>query len=171
MSADDPTDDTEDIEPADVREELDRQRSRARGGSEEFEEGLIDLLSRALDTDTRTRIYVHLRRRPHSTVEEVAEGTGVYPSAVRRVLSDLHDEGVVERREQPTQGEDSSTEYTAVRPNELIDVVFGQVQDELDRMFGLDRLRGNRERERTPQTEPVTIPVEDAEPDEDGGDE
>lgn len=165
MSADDPTDDTEDIEPADVRAELDRQRTRVMDRSEEEGEDLIGLLSRALDTDTRTRIYVHLRQRPHSTVEEVAEGTGLYPSAVRRVLSDLHEEGVVERREQPKQGEGDAA-YTAVPPNELIDVVVGQVRDELDRLFGLDRLRGGRERERTPQTEPVTIPVEEAESDD-----
>ena len=167
MSADDPIDDAEDIEPADVRTELDRQRTGVMDRNEEGED-LIDLLSRVLDTDTRTRIYVHLRQRPHSTVEEVAEGTGIYPSAVRRVLSDLHDEGVVERREQPERGEDA---YTAIPPNELIDVLAEQMRDELDRLFGLDRLRGGRERERTPRTEPVTIPVEDVEPDEDGGDE
>jgi DNA-binding transcriptional ArsR family regulator len=158
MSANDPPDagDDEDIEPADVREELDRQRNRADRANPELDEGIIDLLSRALDTDTRTRIYVRLRQRPDSTVEEIAEGTGVYPGAVRRVLSDLHEEGVVECRERT----DDDTEYIAIPPNELIDVVFGHVRDELDRMFGLDRRRG-RERERTGRTEPVTIPVED----------
>lgn len=164
MSADDPTDD-EDIEPADVRAELDRQRSRADG--EEFDDGLVDLLSCALDTDTRARIYVHLRRQPHSTVEEIAEGTGLYPSAVRRVLTDLHDEGVVERHEPTNQATDDGPAYTAVRPNELVDVVAGQVQDELDRMFGLDRLRGGRERERPGRSEPVTIPVEEASDEDD----
>jgi DNA-binding transcriptional ArsR family regulator len=169
MSANDPTDpaddDGEDVEPADVREELDRQRTRAVGRSEEGDD-IIDLFSRALDTDTRTRIYVQLRQRPSSTPEEIAEGTGIYPGAVRRVLSDLRDEGVVERRE----GTDGDTEYTAIPPNELIDVVFGQVQDELDRMFGIDRRRG-REREQRGRTEPVTIPVEKAEDETDTDDQ
>jgi predicted transcriptional regulator len=164
MSADDSTDPTEgdstdDIEPADVRAELDRQRNGA-GDDREFDEGIVDLLSCALDTDTRARIYVQLRRRPHSTAEEIAEGTGLYPSTVQKTLSDLHDEGVVERRERMGEEADDTDEYTAVGPNELADVVFGRVQDEFERLFGLDRRRGDRKRERDRKTEPVTIPVE-----------
>lgn len=159
MSTDDahgPSEEDNDIDPADVRAELDRQRTRT--DDTEFDDALVELLSCVLDTDTRTRIYIHLRRRPHSTVEEIAEGTGLYPSTVRTVLSDLHDEGVVERCTRMQDTEDSA-EYTAIRPNELVEVVFGQVQDELDSFF--DRLLGRTNRERR-DTEPVTIPVEEA---------
>ncbi|HET7322841.1 MAG TPA: winged helix-turn-helix domain-containing protein [Halococcus sp.] len=163
MSADGPSeDDTEDIEPADVRAELDRQRHRT--GDSEVDEDIIDLFSRILDTDTRTRIYIRLRKQPHSSPEALAEGTGLYPGAVRRVLSDLHDEGVVERRE-PTS-ENGDPEYTAVGPNELVDMMAGQVQDEFERLFGLDRLFGGKNREKERTTEPVTIPVEKADEDD-----
>jgi DNA-binding transcriptional ArsR family regulator len=152
----DPTDSTDDIEPADVRDELDRQRAEAGAGvrsDERMDAGLIDLLSRALDTDTRTRVYVFLRRRPHSTVEEVAEGTGLYPGAVSRVLSEFHDERVVERRggEEPT--------YTAARPDELLDIATGRFRDELEDMFS--PRRGAGQSSRREHTESVTIPVEE----------
>lgn len=145
MSTDEPGDDT-DIEPSDVRAELDRQQTRAEGMR--FDDGIVDLLSCVLDTDTRTRIYVHLRKQPSSTIEEIAEGTGLYPNAINRVLSDLHDEGVVER----TSEESDDPAYTAIPPNELIEVLFGQVRD------GLFGRRSERRRGR--ETEPVTIPVE-----------
>ena len=144
-------DDTDDVEPADVRAELDRQRADA--DDEPMDGGLVDLLSRALDTDTRTRVYVFLRRRPHSTVEEIAEGTGLYPGAVRRVLDDLHDERVVERR-----GTDDPT-YTAARPDELLDIASGRLRDELEEMFSPRRHAGRSSRGE--RTEPVTIPVEE----------
>lgn len=170
MAADDARDPNEDdsadeIEPADVRAELDRQRSRA--GSEQFDDALVELFSRMLDTDTRARIYVHLRRKPHSTVEEIVEGTGLYPSAVNRVLTDLHDEEVVERT---NRGSDDPA-YTAIGPDELVDVVVGQVRDEFEKAFGLDRLFGGGERERSRRTEPVTIPVEEAEDADDRDDQ
>jgi hypothetical protein len=152
---DDPTDD--DIEPADVRAELDRQRAgtgpRERG-DDRMDEGLVDLLSRALDTDTRTRVYVFLRRRPDSTVEDIAAGTGLYPGAVRRVLDDFDDEGVIERHD----GDEPS--YTAARPDELLEVAVGRFRDELEAMF--TPRRRDRRPSRSERTDPVTIPVEEA---------
>jgi DNA-binding transcriptional ArsR family regulator len=151
---DDPDDD---IEPADVRAELDRQRAGVGirdHGDDRTDEGLVDLLSRALDTDTRTRVYVFLRQRPDSTVEDVAEGTGLYPGAVRRVLDDLHDERVVERH-----GEDDPT-YTAARPDEFLDIAVNRLRDELEGMFTPSRR--DRQPARSERTDPVTIPVEEA---------
>lgn len=148
-------DDTDEIEPDDVRAELDRQRTDVVDGR--MDEGLVDLLSRALDTDTRTRVYVFLRQRPGSSVEEIAAGTGLYPGAVRRVLDEFDDEQVVERHD----GEEST--YTAARPDELIDAAIGRFRDELEGLFA------PRRRERRPRSrgsEPVTIPVDEADPDE-----
>jgi hypothetical protein len=147
----------DDIEPADVRAELDRQRAGVGTrdhGDDRTDEGLVNLLSRALDTDTRTRVYVFLRQRPDSTVEDVAEGTGLYPGAVRRVLDDLHDERVVERH-----GGDEPT-YTAAPPDELLEVAVGRFRDELEGMFA--PRRRDPQPSRSERTDPVTIPVEEA---------
>ena len=148
-------DDADDIEPDDVRAELDRQRTDV--VDDRIDEGLVDLLSRALDTDTRTRVYVFLRQRPGSTVEEIAAGTGLYPGAVRRVLDEFDDEQVVERHD----GDEST--YTAARPDELIDAAIGRFRDELEGLFA-PRRRGRRSRRGG--SEPVTIPVDEADPGE-----
>ena len=88
MSDDDPTDD--DSENGDVRDRLEQEADRAVEG---FDEGVVDLLSWVLDTETRARIYVTLRQNPESTSDEIADATGLYPSTVREALAALHDEG------------------------------------------------------------------------------
>lgn len=169
MSADDQrdstdgTDETENVEPADLRAELDRQRNRdTRPGTNGG--GIVDLLSAAFDTDTRTRVYVALRREPNSTAEDLAEITGLYPAAVERVLSDLHDEDVVERHEAATP------EYTAAAPMEAVDAILGRVQGAIDERFSLGRSRSREPTSGDRSTEPVTIPVEKSE-DTDSSDE
>ena len=107
MSTDDPADDSEGTEQpdgdlsdddladgTDVRERLEQGADRAVTG---FDEGVVDMLSWVLETETRARIYVFLRQHPDSTSEEIASGTGLYPSTVREALAELHEEGKVTR--------------------------------------------------------------------------
>ncbi|MFB6081952.1 MAG: helix-turn-helix domain-containing protein [Halanaeroarchaeum sp.] len=133
-----------------IEEEADRARS-------EFDRRVVDILSWVLDTETRARIYVYLRQSPWSTSEEVAEGTGLYPSTVRESLAELTDEGVVDRRKRQSEGAGNNPyEYTAMPPSELVGSVVGRVQDELNTLFNLDsHLDGTEE----PTSEPVTIEV------------
>ena len=167
--------DTGDVQPADVRAELDRQRSggATTGGTSpasdsrsegtvEFDEGIVELLSAALDTDRAARVYVAIRRRSSATPEKVAADTGLYPDSVREMLADLREEGVVERR--TYTGGDAEFEYTAIAPSELLDVMIDRVRDEFDARLGLDRLPDERSEptRRTPRSDPVTITVEDA---------
>ena len=60
----------DDLGESDVRERIEQEADRA---VEQFDEGIVDLLAWVLDTETRARIYVHLRQRPHSTSEEIAD--------------------------------------------------------------------------------------------------
>ncbi|WP_135805571.1 winged helix-turn-helix domain-containing protein [Halorussus marinus] len=145
------------------RERLEEEADRA---VDQFDQGIVDLLSWVLDTDTRARIYVYLRQHPHSTSEEIAEGTGLYPSTVRESLAELHAEEKVERRKRESEGAGNNPyEYTAIAPSELVSGVVGQVQDELNTVFNLDdhleRGEGTAE-----TTEPVSIEVEDGDPDD-----
>ena len=145
-----------------------------RGGAdravEQFDETVIDLLSWVLDTETRARIYVYLRQHPGSTSGEVAEGTGLYPSTVREALAALNDEEKVSRRKRQSGGAGNNPyEYTAIAPSELVGGVVGQIQDELNAVFNLDRhlgrgAEGGRDAIGTGETGPVTINV-DEEPD------
>lgn len=144
-----------DVDPADVRERLEQEADRAR---EQFDEGVIDLLSWILDTETRARIYVHLCQHPDSTSDEVAEGTGLYPSTVREALAELHEEGHVNRTKRESEGAGNNPyEYSALPPSDLVSDMVGDVQNQLNTVFNLDRyLDGDREGD---DAEPVTITV------------
>ncbi len=155
------------------RERLEEEADRA---VDQFDQGIVDLLSWVLDTETRARIYVYLRQQPYSTSEEIAEGTGLYPSTVRESLAELHDEEIVERRKRESEGAGNNPyEYTAIAPSELVGGIVGQIQDELNTVFNLDsHLRSDEEDEPAAEpSEPVSIRVEDADSadDEESGDE
>ncbi|GGL23619.1 transcriptional regulator [Halarchaeum grantii] len=134
-----------------ARDRIEEGADRARSG---FDERVVDILSWMLDTETRARIYVYLRQHPWSTSEEVAEGTGLYPSTVREALAELADEDTVERRKRESEGAGNNPyEYTAIAPSDLVGGVVGGVQDELNTVFNLGR-------ESEPESQPVRIEVE-----------
>lgn len=133
-------------------------RSRA---VEEFDERIVDLLSWLLETETRARIYVYLQQHPHSTSDEITDGTGLYPSTVREALAELADDGTVERRKRSTDGAGNNPyEYTAIPPSELVGNVAGQIQSELNTVFTLDESLSTDESEDADDDEgPVTITI------------
>ena len=138
-----------------VRGTLEQDADRAAG---QFDEGIVDLLSWVLDTETRARIYVYLRQHSGSTSEEI-EGTGLYPSTVRQALAELHDEQRVRRRKRSASGAGNNPyEYTAIAPSDLVGAIVEDVQDDLNTVFDLDAHLGLRAGERR---EPVDITVGD----------
>ncbi|MFC4246543.1 helix-turn-helix domain-containing protein [Natribaculum luteum] len=151
------SDDEDGVEPADGM----------RGTAvEEVDQRIVDLLSWILDTETRAKIYVHLLANPGSTSEEIAKGTGLYPSTVREALAELHDEEKVRREKRASEGAGNNPyEYTAIQPSELVGGVVDQVQRELNTIFTLDRVleRETVDEEFDDDVEPVTITVDDAE--------
>ncbi|WP_276271367.1 helix-turn-helix domain-containing protein [Haloarcula litorea] len=155
MSADDPR---EDDDRSDVRDRIEQEADRA---VEQFDEGIVDLLSWLLDTETRARIYVSLRQHPRSTSDEVSEATGLYPSTVREALAALHEEGTVTRRKRESDGAGNNPyEYSAIPPSELVENVVGDVQAELNAVFNLDDHLGDGDDD-FETDDPVTISVED----------
>ncbi|WP_435095645.1 helix-turn-helix domain-containing protein [Halarchaeum sp. P4] len=150
MSEDTP-DTPEDEGERSARDRIEEGADRARSG---FDDRVVDILSWMLDTETRARIYVYLRQHPWSTSEEVAEGTGLYPSTVREALAELASEDTVERRKRESEGAGNNPyEYTAIAPSELVGGVVGSVQDELNTVFNLGR-------DSEPESQPVRIEVE-----------
>ncbi|MFB6083103.1 MAG: helix-turn-helix domain-containing protein [Halorientalis sp.] len=144
-----------------VRDRLEEETDRA---VERFDDGVVDLLSWILDTETRARIYVYLRQHPDSTSDEVADGTGLYPSTVREALAELHEEGTVSRRKRESGGAGNNPyEYTAIAPSDLVSNIVGDVQSELNTVFNLDDHLGVGGDESTDETDdPVTITVEES---------
>lgn len=152
-----------DSEAQPAHERLDEGADRA---VEEFDQSAVDLLAWLLDTETRARIYVYLRKRAESTSEEIADGTGLYPSTVREVLAELHEEGILTRNKRESAGAGNNPyEYEAIAPSELVRNTAEQVQQQLNAVFTLD----SRFDEGANEEEPVTITVDDdyrAAPDE-----
>ncbi|QPV62451.1 winged helix-turn-helix transcriptional regulator [Halosimplex litoreum] len=176
MSTDDPADDSEGTDEPDadaqeggnVRERLEEEADRAVTG---FDEGIVDMLSWVLETETRARIYVYLRQNADSTSDEIAEGTGLYPSTVREALAELHDEGKVTRGKRENDGAGNNPyEYAAMAPSELVGNVVDDVQEELNTVFNLDEILGSDDEHPTVDSEPVTITVEDDPETDEGSD-
>jgi len=174
-----PDDDLDDEEPLDeAKSELKDAKARLEEEADkavtEFDQGVVDLLAWILDTETRARIYVYLRQHPNSTSDEVADGTGLYPSTVREALAELHDEETVERDKREHSGAGNNPyEYEAIAPSNLVRGVVGQVQRELNTVFNLDRRLGGDSEDGGPVTinvdstddgdsEAVEIDIEDA---------
>ena len=143
----------------DVRERLEGGADRA---IDQFDEGLVDLLAWMLETETRARIYVTLRKDTEQTSEEIAESTGLYPSTVREALASLHDDGIVTRQKRQNAGAGNNPyEYSAIAPSELVGEIVDDIQDQLNRVFNLDRYitRSEDASDDDGDTEPVTITV------------
>lgn len=152
------------VESEEAASRVEAGRQRLEAGADRavkgFDKGVIDLLSWLLDTETRARIYVYLRQHPGSTSEEIAEGTGLYPSTVREAIVELHNETVVSREKRQSEGAGNNPyEYTAIAPSELVRRATGQVQDELNTVFNLDRYLDGDDSES--DDEPVRITIEE----------
>jgi len=169
----DATPDEADASAPDGDEESTSRRQQAVDG---FDSGVVDLLSWVLDTETRAKIYIYLQANSASTSEEIAQGTGLYPSTVREALAELHDEEKVHREKRSASGAGNNPfEYTAIPPSELVSGVVGQVQDELNAVFNLDELLDGDEDDDAVEPvetsdEPVTITVQSDDSDENDAD-
>lgn len=156
----------EDVELTDVRDRLGEGAGRA---VDQFDEGLIDLLAWMLETETRARIYVSLRSTADQTSDEIAERTGLYPSTVREALASMHDDGIVTREKRQNSGAGNNPyEYSAIPPSELVGDVVEDIQDQLNKVFNLDRYidRQGSTEEGDSDDEPVTITVTDHPPED-----
>jgi predicted transcriptional regulator len=171
-------DDTSEYAGTDRGADGEKSPGESRGGSlpgdlnvdtdaavEELDRRFVDLLSWMLETETRARIYVYLRQAPNSTSEEVADGTGLYPSTVRECLAEMAEDGVLERQKRQHAGAGNNPyEYAAIAPSDLVGQAVGDLQSELNSVFNLDCLLGCADR--SPADDAVTISVEDDEPDD-----
>lgn len=135
-------------------------RERIETGTQELDQRVVDLLAWVLDTETRARIYIHLRQHPNQTSEEIAEGTGLYPSTVREALAALHEEGTVTRDKREAAGAGNNPyEYEAIAPSELVAGIVEDVQGELNTVFNLDDVLGGQPSREETSSGPVSISV------------
>lgn len=148
----------------DATEEISEKLEAGAGKAiDEFDQRLVNFLSWLLETETKARIYTYLRREPSSTSEEIAEGTGLYPSTVREALAEMTDDEVLKRFKRKSDGAGNNPyAYEAMAPSELVAKRTDQVQEQLNALVNLDHyLVGSDE----PPAEPVTITVTEGEDD------
>ena len=128
---------------------------------------MVERLAWALHTETRERIYVYVREHPECTSDEIAEGTGLYPSTVREALAELHEEETVSRSKREADGAGNNPyEYEAIAPSELVRGVVGDVQAELNAVFTLDsRLGGNAPDDDAEDPVQISVAAPDADDD------
>ncbi|WP_254534649.1 winged helix-turn-helix domain-containing protein [Halomarina litorea] len=164
MSTDETPDDLgEDTESPDQRSVRDRLEAETDRAVESLDDGLVDLLAWVLDTETRARIYIYLRENPAATSNEIAEGTGLYPSTVREALAELNGEGKVTRSKRESSGAGNNPyEYVAIPPGDLVADIVGEIQEELNTVFNLDDRLADRTSEERPVRITVERPVENA---------
>jgi predicted transcriptional regulator len=149
---------------SDVRERLEEGADKA---VDQFDEGLIDLLAWILETETRARIYISLRKEPDQTSDEIAERTGLYPSTVREALASLHDDDIVTRSKRQNAGAGNNPyEYSAIPPSDLVSEVVDDIQHHLNAVFNLDKVM-DRSTDDDGDSEPVTITVTEESEEED----
>ncbi len=163
MVSEQPGNDDEGSGESAAREELRKTRGKIKKGPDKtakgFDEGVVDLLSWVLDTETRAKIYIYLRESPRSTSDEIANGTSLYPSTVREALAELHEEARVERGKRDSdRAGNNPYEYEAIAPSELVKRIVGQVQLELNAVVNLDQRLGMSDEQ---ASSPVTISVDD----------
>jgi hypothetical protein len=154
------------------------------GGSglfDRLDSAVVRVLSRALDGESHLRVYVAVRQRPWSTVEEIADIAGLYPDAVREALETLEARGVVERRgpadddrtvateERPDNEDAYEPQYDALAPSAVLSDALGRAgrpgggfADGLD----VDRYLGSEPT--TADSDPVRIEIDEDEPDDSG---
>ena len=131
-------------EPADSDAPDDDPTPASVAAVESIDDGLVELLTWLLDTETRARIYLYLRLSPARTSGEVADGTGLYPSTVRECLAAMHEEDLVTREKRASEGAGNNPyEYVAIPPGELVGNLVSQIQDQLNAICNLDERLGD----------------------------
>ncbi len=112
---------------------------RIREGVNTLDNNLIDLLAGFMETETRAKVYLYIRKRGEATSDEIAEDTGLYPSTVRETLSDLYSEDIVDRYKKETEGAGNNPYvYEAKPPRELANRFSERLEERLNKLFNLD---------------------------------
>ena len=130
---------------------------------EDFDEALVNLMKFFLDTETKAKIYLYLRKRGRSTSQEIAKGANLYPSSVREALAEMTKSGVVTREKLEVEGVGKNPYvYEAIPPKELAKLKVKGMEQRLNDLFNLDRHLRDEGRELSHPRLPFKIKIEKA---------
>jgi predicted transcriptional regulator len=130
---------------------------------EDFDEALVNLLKFFLNTETKAKIYLYLRKRGRSTSQDIARGANLYPSSVREALVEMTKSGVVTREKLEVKGAGKNPyAYEAITPKELAGLKVKSMEQRLNDLFNLDRYLREEGREISHPRLPFKIKIEKA---------
>lgn len=130
---------------------------------EDFDEALVNLVKFFLDTETKAKIYLYLRKRGKSTSQEISRGANLYPSSVREALAEMTKSGVVTREKLEVEGVGKNPYvYEAIPPRELAKLRIKSMEQRLNDLFNLDRHLREEGREISHPRLPFKIKIEKA---------
>ena len=130
-----------------VKEILEKVKNKEKNKSivikktiENIDKSLIDNLANLLSSEVKAKIYIYLRKYGKSTVDEIAHGTGIYPSTIREVILEMYKSGIVVREKLDKEGLGKKPYiYSAVSPSELVKKLSKGLQNKLNEVIMLDK--------------------------------
>jgi len=76
---------------------------------------------------------------PESTVEEIAKGTGIYPSTIRESIFEMYNIEYVIRKKMDRDGLGKKPYlYSAIAPVELVNLISESIKEKLNDLAALD---------------------------------
>lgn len=107
----------------------------------DFDKALVKRLKIFLDTETKAKIYLYLRKKGKAISEEIAKGTDLYPSSVREALIEMTEKGILKREKKEREGTGKKPYlYDAISPLELTNRVISKIEKNLNDLLSLDRV-------------------------------
>ncbi|MFQ5888102.1 MAG: helix-turn-helix domain-containing protein, partial [Candidatus Hydrothermarchaeales archaeon] len=106
---------------------------------EDFDAALINVLKFFLDTESKAKIYLYLRKRGKSTSTEIAKGANLYPSSVREALVEMTKAGIATREKLVKEGAGKNPYvYEAISPTDLLKKKVDKIENRLNKLINLD---------------------------------
>jgi|TARA_B100002003_G_C14113977_1_gene535813 predicted transcriptional regulator len=128
---------------------------------DDFDEAFAGLIKIFLNTDTKLKIYLYLRKMGRSTSHQISKGANLYPSSVRETLKKMFKEGIVTRDKLKIEGAGKNPyEYEAISSKELTKRGITDMEKNLNKMFNLDKILQDGKRELSHSRIPLKIIIE-----------
>ena len=107
---------------------------------ENVDKALINSLASLLSSEVKAKIYIYLRKYGESTVNEIAQGTGIYPSTIREAILEMYEEGIVNRKKLEKEGLGKKPYiYSAIPPSDVVKKLSESLQKKLNDVFMLEK--------------------------------
>uniref|UniRef100_A9A695 Transcriptional regulator, TrmB n=1 Tax=Methanococcus maripaludis (strain C6 / ATCC BAA-1332) TaxID=444158 RepID=A9A695_METM6 len=106
---------------------------------ESVEKTLIANVASLLSSEVRAKIYIFLRMYPESTVDEIAKGTGIYPSTIRESIFEMYNEEYVIRKKMDRDGLGKKPYlYSAIAPLDVVKLISESIKEKLNDLASVD---------------------------------